>query len=151
MQRNTVGLIWIFGVLLAAALYATGPDRFVQAALAAWDGTARLIADLVAALSVNAFELVRSLAIALFAVFLALCLVAARRGRRVRAALVTVSVVFLLCVGAPGGEGLGAPGVNWLAALVLVGVGAAVMTRRLAEPAAPPGWPGGWAGPHRRS
>ena len=127
MQRGTLAVIWAFGALLAVALYAAGPDHFIAAttewlheASAALDDTLRLM-------SAASYEVLRSAALALLAVFVLLAIVATQRGLRARRALVAVSGGFLLLVatGHPGA----AP--RWLAALLLAGCGALVMTRRL--------------------
>jgi hypothetical protein len=134
MRPQTIGAIWLFGLVLAAALYAVGPDRFVQAGLDLADHAQAAMADLAAALTVGAFELMRALAIALFVVFLVLGVLAAQRGIRSRRALVLVSVLFLACVFDRSGA-YGAAGGHWLGAFALAAVGAAVMTRRLIHPA----------------
>ena len=130
MRRNTITVTWVCGLALAAGLYATGPDRFLEMVL---DVTARLqdgFVALVALLGAQAFDVVRSLAIALFVVFLVLGLLAAGRGLKARSALVAVSAVFLALVWRPHSN-FAAPGSHWLGALLLAATGAGVMTRRL--------------------
>lgn len=137
MQRRTIGGIWLFGLALALGLYVVGPDRFVQAGLDLAAQAQAALAGLVVLVTVDAFDLVRSLAIALFVVFLVLGILAAQRGLRARGALAVVSLLFLACI--HGGDG--ASGNGWLGAFVLAAVGAAVMTRRLvAAPAAHDPW-----------
>lgn len=145
MQRQTIGLIWIGGLVLAAALYAVGPDRFLAACLDLLENLEYGFHYLLFFLGTQAFNVVRALAIALFAVFLVLGFTAARRGLRAGWALVIVTVVFLVLVWRPEA---GSPGSisRWFAALVLALSGAVVMTQRLMGPGRvnrpPPGsWP----------
>lgn len=143
MRRNTIGLIWVAGLLLAAAIYATGPDRFVQASLQALDQIQASLQLALLNLTLQAFDLMRSLAIALFLVFVCLAVLAARRGSRARVALVVVTLVFVALVYRASGNGPSASGRDWLAAFMLAAVGAAVMTHRLMRgPPLPPGPPG---------
>ena len=130
MRRNTIGVTWLCGLALAAGLYATGPDRFLSTVLDIGQHLQDGFAALVAILGAQAFDMVRSLAIALFVVFLVLGLLAAQRGLRARSALLVVSGVFLALVWRPQGS-YSAPSSHWMGAFVLAGAGAAVMTRRL--------------------
>jgi hypothetical protein len=75
----------------------------------------------------------RALAIAVYVVFLALAVMAARRGFRAVGPLVVVSIVFLAVVWRPFSDR--PPGsLHWLAALAVVVAAAAGMTRQLAGP-----------------
>ena len=73
------------------------------------------------------------LAIALYVVFAVLALLAAQRGHRGAAAMVVVTVVFLVLVWQPY-DGLPTPLSRWVIALVLVLIGGVVMTQRLMGP-----------------
>ena len=80
-----------------------GPDRFLHGTFgvlldlqATLQGLETTFRALLAGLTVEAFELIRALAIGLFVVFLALGLMAARRGLRARAALVVLTVLYLV-------------------------------------------------------
>lgn len=129
-RRNPVTLIWIGGGLLAVVLYVIGPEHFVSAALntISWVtlATQRLLADLF----VQAFDAVRALAVALFVVFVVLGIMAAQRGQHVRATLLIVSVLYVLLLW-PAAEYGFVSSDRWIAAFLLAGIGAAVMTRRL--------------------
>ncbi len=83
-----------------------------------------------------ALDLVRALAIGLYATFVVLALAVARRGGRAKGALVVITVLFVLLVGhadmATESNG------RWTAALALCAVGAVVMTGRLRQTALVP-------------
>ncbi len=130
MDRRTIGLIWIGGIVLMVVLYLVGPQHFIQACEAYlsrlwWD-----LGDLIETLSERAFDVVRAAAIALYAVFVVLAILAHWRGLRSAGALFIVSALFLLLVGTRWYE----PGTRWFSAAVLAGVGAAAMTARLLHP-----------------
>ncbi|MBV9653408.1 MAG: hypothetical protein JOZ42_02465, partial [Acetobacteraceae bacterium] len=130
MRRNTIGLVWLVGILLTCVLYATGPDRFLHAGFAFLLHTQFAFQGLIAGFTAGAFEWVRALAIGLFAVFLALGVLALRRGLQARAALVLVTGLFLVLL-YPAMGGYYLPASRWSAAFLLACVGALVMTRRL--------------------
>lgn len=132
MRRN-IGLIWVAGGMLTLAVYATGPDRFLRASLAGLYGLQRAAEALIAAFTVQTFDLLRALAVGLFAVFVVLGALAARRGLRARAALVLVSAVYVALL-YPAMDGDYASPQRWLGAFLLAAVGALVMTSRLASP-----------------
>jgi hypothetical protein len=130
LDRRTIGLIWIGGIVLMVALYLVGPQDFIRAldtfvARLWWD-----LGDLIASLSARAFDAVRAAALALYVVFVVLAVLAHRRGLRSVGALFVVSVLFLVLVDTHWYE----PGTKWFSAAVLAGVGAAVMTARLLHP-----------------
>jgi hypothetical protein len=130
LDRRTIGLIWIGGIVLMVALYLIGPQDFIRACE---DFVARFwwyIGDLIETLSARAFDAVRAAAIALYVVFVVLGMLARRSGHRSGGALFIVSVLFLLLVETHWYES----GTKWFAALVLAGVGAVVMTTRLLHP-----------------
>jgi hypothetical protein len=136
---RSIAVIWIAGIVLAVLVYAVGPEQFVFASFdlfeRAWSG----VQDLLRNLSIAAFDLVRALAIGLYFVFVALAVLAIRRGGRGWAALIVVSLVFLGLVWHDPGRGFGSR-TRWGAALVLAGVGALGMTRRLSHPEPAGGW-----------
>jgi len=138
MRRNTIALTWAGGLVLAGCVYLTGPDRFLAVTT---DFLAHFEDNLLALLSrlgAQAFDVVRSLAIALFVIFVVLAVLALRRGLRARAALIVVTSVFLALVWRPN-SAYGPPSGHWVGALVLAAFGALVMTRRLlASQAGPP-------------
>jgi hypothetical protein len=133
VRRENIAMIWIGGFVLAAALYAVGPDRFLDACLDLFDQIDAAFHTLLLRLGVQAYAVVRALAIALYVVFAVLTLLAAQRGHRGAAAMVVVTVVFLVLVWQPY-EGMPTPLSRWVIALVLVLIGGVVMTQRLMGP-----------------
>lgn len=119
--------------MLAVALYLVGPDRFLDACLDLVDGIDAAFRNLVAMLGAQAYGVVRAFAIALYVVFVVLAFLASQRGHRGLGALVVVTAVFLILIWRPY-DGFPAPLGRWLAGLVLVLVGAVVMTQRLTGP-----------------
>ena len=75
----------------------------------------------------RALDVVRALAIGLYATFLGLAFAVDRRGGRARMAVIVVSILFFLLVGDAGP----ADQAEWVAGLALSAVGAMVMTARL--------------------
>ncbi|MDR3537676.1 MAG: hypothetical protein P4L71_14355 [Acetobacteraceae bacterium] len=146
MRRNTIGMIWIGGLVLAALLYVAGPDRFLNRCLDVLDAMNEAVHAIVVSLGAQANDVVHALALALLVVFVVLGLLASRRGVRAGWAMVVVPVAFLMLVWRPFSYGP-APIGRWLAALVLALVGAVAMTRRLIDPPPqsgpwlPPRWP----------
>jgi len=132
VDRRTIGLIWIGGIVLMVALYLIGPQDFIRACEQFVAHFWWFIGDLIDTLMVRAFDAVRAAAIALFVVFVVLAIMARRAGHRSGGTLFTVSVLFVLLVETHWYE----PGTKWFSAAVLAGVGAAVMTARLMH--APP-------------
>ncbi len=137
VQRNAIGVVWLIGGLLALGAYVIGPDRFLHGAFgvlidlqATFGNLHAAFQALLAGLTVEAFELIRALAIGLFVVFVALGLIAARRGLRARVALVTLTVLYLVLL-YPALDGYYVSSAHWMGAFLLAAVGALVMTRRL--------------------
>jgi hypothetical protein len=144
VRRNTIGLIWIGGLVLAVLIYLVGPDRFLERCIAAFDSLDDAIHALIVSLGVQAYDVVHAVALALLVVFVVLGFMASRRGIRSGWALIVVPLVFLMLVWRPFAYGP-APIGRWLAALVIALVGAVAMTRRLTGP--PPPASGPWAPP----
>jgi hypothetical protein len=130
MRDRTVAGIWATGLCLAAAVYLTGPDAFLEHAFALADRIGDSLALLLWNAGARVYDLVRALAIACFAVFVALSVIAAGRGRPVRWVLVIVTLLFFALVWHEGAESSG----HWLLAFLLSAAGAMSMTRRLTEP-----------------
>lgn len=132
MRRDPVALAWLGGLALAAALYLVGTDRFWFQVLNTLHVAGYWVGEFVADLSGLTIELVRALALGVFATFVALCWLVARRGAAVRGTGLLVALLFLVLAGS-GGDGIGdgAGGARWAGALLVAGVGAGVMTRRL--------------------
>lgn len=148
MRRESILAIWIGGLVLAVALYAVGPDRFIDTCLNLVDAIDAAFRNLALALGAQAYAAARALALALYVVFAVLAFLAAQRGHRGFGALVVVTVVFLALVWRPYAE-YPAPLNRWLIALALAAAGAVVMTQRLvagpprrAGPPPPPYPPG---------
>ena len=132
-RRDPVTIAWAAGLALAALIYFVGPDNFMFRFQDTLHVLAWRISEAIANLSVAALDAVRALAIGLFVTFLALSVAVARRGGRSRFAAVVVTIVFLMLVeGAAAGEQA-----RWTAALILSGLGAAVMSGRLRQSGVP--------------
>jgi hypothetical protein len=146
LDRRIIALVWIGGGVLMAAVYLIGPQHFLAACEAFIADTARFIDDLAVTLMWRAFEVMRAAAIALYAVFVVLAVLAMQRGLRAGGMLLGVSLVFLLLVRTDWYD----PGTKWLAAAVLAAVAAGVTTKRLLY-AAPPRDPADpWGAVYRR-
>ncbi len=130
-RRDPIWLAWAVGLGLAALVYLVGPDRFVFRLVDTLHVLAWRISEAVDDLSVLALDMVRALAIGLFATFAVLAVAVARRGGRGRGALLVVTLLFVILAG--GGVDGAAPNTRWTAALLLSGVGALVMTGRLRQ------------------
>lgn len=130
-RRDPIWLAWAVGLALAALVYLVGPDRFVFRLIDTLHVLAWRISEAVEDLSVLALDMVRALAIGLFATFAVLAVAVARRGGRGRGALLVVTLLFVILAG--GGVDGAAPNTRWTAALLLSGVGALVMTGRLRQ------------------
>jgi hypothetical protein len=133
VDRRTIGLVWIGGLALMAAIYAIGPQNFLAECEAFIRAFAQFVDNLLTTLMWRAFEVLRAAAIALYAVFLVLSVLGMRRGLRIGGMLLGVSIVFLLLVRTDWYD----PGTKWLAAAVLAAIAAAVTTRRLLRPYPP--------------
>ena len=142
MNRSTVGLVWVCGLVLMVALYAIGPGNFVYAVEEAFSQAWWFLDRLFTVLALQALDLVRAAAIALYVVFLALAIMARQRGHRTGGAIALVSLLFLFLVRYEWY----APGTRWFVAAVVCGVGAISMTSRLLRPP-PPRNAGPWARP----
>lgn len=129
IRRDPVTIAWVAGLLLAAVVYAFGPDQVLFRIQDALHIMAWRISELLWNLSATAMNVVRALAIGLFATFLVLSFAVVRRGGRARMAIVVVGLVFVALVegAAPGDTS------RWVAALLLSGIAASVMTGRLRQ------------------
>lgn len=128
-RRDPVTIAWLAGLALAVLVYVVGPDHFLFRLENALHILAWRLSEILADLSDAAVQVVRALAIGLMATFLVLSLAVIRRGGRARAAVIVVVALFLVLVGDTGP----ADQAQWVAALALSGVGAAVMTGRLRQ------------------
>jgi hypothetical protein len=142
VDRRTIAAIWIAGAVLMAVLYVVGPQNFIVACEQFFSRFWWFIGDFIDTLMDRAFDAVRAAAIALYAIFVVLALMAGQRGMRSGGALFTVTIVFLLLVGTHWY----APATRWFAAAVIAGAGAVMMTGRLMRPPRDPRTPWGIAG-----
>ncbi len=135
-RRDPVVLAWGVGLGLAVLAYAIGPRYFLFRLTDWFHFAGWRLGEMIQDLSDVALDLVRALAIGLFATFVVLALAVMRRGGRSRAALVVVTVLFLLLIG-PTDQVTESNG-RWAAALAVSGVAALVMTNRLRQTALVP-------------
>lgn len=140
MRREHIALIWIGGFVLAVVLYMVGPDRFFDAVWNFTDAIDAAARDLVAELGIRSYGVVRALAIAIYIVFAVLAMLASQRGLHGTWALILVTAACMVLIWRPFGI-YPAPLSRWLTALILVLIGAAVMTRRLIAHSGPPRGP----------
>ncbi len=141
MSRNTIGLIWVGGLLGAVLLTVVGPGTLGTELGLALDRLVDSTTLALAQVGDPLREMIRGFAIATYGVFIALCVVARRRHLPSMATAVAVTLVFLFLVGSPRGWDRSLHGAHWLLALLLNLAASLLMTRRLA------GWPpGGGAG-----
>ena len=94
------------------------------------------LGEFIADLSSMALDVVRALAIGLYATFVVLAFAVLRRGGRARAALIVVTLLFLVLVAHD--DMVTESNGRWMAALALSAVGAIVMTTRLRQTALVP-------------
>jgi hypothetical protein len=128
-RRDPVLVAWVVGLALAALVFVVGPDHFLFRLNDTLHVVVWRIVEALDQLSATALDAVRALAIGLYVTFVALALAVLRRGGRARAAIIVVTLLYIMLVGyaVPGDQ------TRWLAALALSGVGAAVMTGRLRQ------------------
>lgn len=142
MRRETLVLIWIAGLVLAALIYLVGPDQFLTVVMDTLNAIDDAFRHLVFTLGAQIFGIVRALTIALYVVFVVLALLSASRGRRGVGALILVTIVYALLVWRPYAD-YPAPVGRWIVAFALVLTSAIVMTQRLlrAPPPEEERWP----------
>jgi len=135
-RRDPVLIAWAVGLGLAAVVYVLGPKHFLFRVLDTFHLLMWRLGEFVADLSSVALDAVRALAIGLYATFVVLAIAVLRRGGRARAALIVVSVLFLILV--TSDDMMTESNGRWAAALALSGIGAVVMTGRLRQAALAP-------------
>ena len=128
-QHRIIALVWIAGLLMALAAYEVGQDNFVQSAFLLFDRLADATQQLLHEFGARTYDLLRALALGLFAIFFVLSVVAAQRGLPARGTLLIVTLLFIILVWHEGPEATG----HWMLAFLLTAVGAASVTRRLTE------------------
>jgi hypothetical protein len=127
VDRRTITLIWLGGVVLMVAIYTIGPEHFIATCEQFIADMMTWLGDLIDTLMLRAFEVVRAAAIAMYVVFVVLAVLAMRRGLRTGGMLVVVSIVFLLLVR----TSWYGSNTRWFAAAVVTAVAALVLTQRL--------------------
>ncbi len=129
-----------------AGVYAIGPQQFLASCEEIIMAAARFLDELAATLMWRAFEAMRAAAIALYAVFVVLAVLAMRRGLRMGGMLIGVSLVFVLLVRTEWYD----PGTKWLAAALLNAIAAGVTTKRLLYSPPPRDPSNPWGASYRR-
>ncbi|MCQ8278482.1 hypothetical protein NFI95_08450 [Acetobacteraceae bacterium KSS8] len=127
MRRDPIALVWLAGLGLAVLLTVYGPSvlGFDPGPILDRIGLA------LHGLSEPALRMIRGFAIAAFAVFVVLCVLARRRGRPAMAMAIVVSLLFVILAGGPDGWSTNLHAAHWPAALLVSLVGALLMTGRL--------------------
>lgn len=133
MEQRTITLIWIGGGVLALLVYLAGPDTFLSGVWGILDRIESGFHAVLAFLGAQAFDVVRAAAIAIYVVFLVLGGIALRRGTKAVAAMIAVTLGFVILVWRPD-QAAYVSSTRWMAALVLAIIGAVVMTQRLTIP-----------------
>ncbi len=134
MDQRTITMIWIGGGVLALLVYLAGPDMFLSGIWGFLDRIEAGFHALLAFLGAQAFDVVRAAAIAIYIVFLVLGGIAIHRGVKSIAAMIAVTLGFVILVWRPD-QGAYISSTRWLAALALAIIGALVLTQRLTAPA----------------
>ncbi|WP_428390180.1 hypothetical protein [Lichenicoccus sp.] len=130
MNRNSVALVWGVGALIALVLIFAGPNPVERALQNAADQL-QLVVD---RLNGPTMEAIRGIAIALYCVFLGLCVVALRRGQSAIGIAIVVSVLFLLLAGHVFAYVFFLRRPHWVLALFVALFAALTMTRRVSVP-----------------
>lgn len=132
-RRDPVLIAWVVGLGLAAVAYAIGPQYFMFRVVDSFHLAMWRIGEAIGDLSLMGRDLVRALAIGLYATFVVLALSVIRRGGSGKAALFWVSVLFLFLIG--GIDLTTESDSRWFLALAVAGAGAVTMTQRLRQTA----------------
>lgn len=135
MRRDPIGLVWIAGLVLAAALSVFGHSLlgmvFGIDLVGAVDRAVAQVEDALRTLGDPARALIRGCAIAAYVVFIALCVLARRRRLPAMGIAIGVTLLFVFLAGAPGAWAGSLHGAHWMLALLLNLGAALIMTRRL--------------------
>jgi hypothetical protein len=132
-RRDPVMIAWVVGLLLAALAYWVGPQYFMFRVVDSFHVALWRIGETIGDLSLMARDLVRALAIGIYATFVVLAIGVIRRGGAGKAALFWVTALFLFLIG--GIEMTAESNSRWVLALAVAGVGAVTMTQRLRQTA----------------
>ena len=122
-------IVWVIGAVVTVLVYLAGPEHFFYWLFAMIEDASFALRQAIANLSASAFNLLRAAAVGLFVVFVALSLMVIHAGGRGRGALLVIGGLFLLLVAKDRYYDVG--NARWVAALILAGIGAGIMTRRL--------------------
>ena len=128
MRNNPVLLVWLTGLAAAVAVYSLGSDWLLNAIAELGLTLATALDNALRQMTALSAGVVRALSVGLFVTFVGLSVLAIRAGRRGRLALILVSAGFLWLVGFGGPS---ATHQDWVKAMILSAVAAAVMTQRL--------------------
>ena len=132
-RRDPVLIAWGIGLALAAVAYAVGPQYFMFRVVDSFHVAMWRIGETLGDLSLMGRDVVRALALGIYATFVVLALSVIRRGGAAKAALFWVSVLFVFLIG--GVELTTESNLRWALALAVAGVGAVTMTQRLRQTA----------------
>lgn len=132
-RRDPVLIAWVVGLLLAALAYWIGPQYFMFRVVDSFHVALWRIGETIGDLSLMGRDLVRAMAIGIYATFVVLAIGVIRRGGSGKAALFWVTVLFLFLIG--GIEMTTESNSRWVLALAVAGVGAVTMTQRLRQTA----------------
>lgn len=135
-RPDSVALVWLAGIALAAVAYAVGPNRLVSGLLDGFQHVAAYVDAIVHNFTLATIQGLRAVAIGLYGTYAGLALLAMRRGRQGPGGLILVTLVCLLLVWGADGT---SPGANarWAAALIIAAISALGATRRLTVPPGP--------------
>ena len=128
MRRSPIWLAWAAGLILAALVYAIGPDRFIFRLVDNLHQLAWRLGEALADIPALTLDAVRALTIGLYVTFLALAFAVSRRGGHARALVIVVTILLVLIV---SGANPLEPSPRWTAAFLLVSFAALSMTSRL--------------------
>lgn len=131
-MRRPVAIIWIVGLLLAVLLYVGQPEHILDSITLALSSVEAQFDGFIISLSHQSILIIRALAIALFVVFVALALIAARRGLPARRMLLVVAFLYIVLLWHPFSGLILAR--DWVFAFLISAVASLIMTRRLAGP-----------------
>lgn len=133
VRRDPVLIAWVVGLGLAAVAYAVGPQYLLFRVVDSFHVALWQIGEALGDLSLMGRDLVRALALGIYVTFVVLALGVIRRGGSAKAALLWVSVLFLMLIG--GIDMTTESNIRWALALAVAGVGAVTMTTRLRQTA----------------